>query len=469
MHIPIQKQEQKPSRGSPKMAKLTFHGGVGEIGGNKILLEDKDTKILLDFGRNFEKERQYFEEPYLCARHEKHLLSLKILPDIKGLYKNDADAANISAILLSHPHTDHTDYIRYVKDEVPIYCGQLTQRIITAREFSSKAKSSDYMIANLTKTKGEQTFKKFHDLTNKQQTKIDGTKVASYEVDHSVYGANAFILHTSDSKKIAYTGDFRLHGARQKTTEEFVQQAKKENIDCLITEGTNIVEGRPTSEEEVKTKANEIIKEVKKLVLVNTSTLDVERLLTFYEVAKENNRKLAIPCKQAFLLHKLKDEFNVKLNDPQIQIYMREKKRDSRYEEILDETYPKNTIEAQDLTKTQDKTILICSFYDMNEMCEIKPESGSIFILSQSEPFNEEMEIEHAKFLNWLERYGIPLYNIHATGHILPHQLKKVIADIKPKKVFLIHTERPLLFKRYISDLNLDEVNCPEQEKTYEI
>jgi hypothetical protein len=30
------------------MTKLTFYGGVNEIGGNKILLEDKGTKIFLE-------------------------------------------------------------------------------------------------------------------------------------------------------------------------------------------------------------------------------------------------------------------------------------------------------------------------------------------------------------------------------------------------------------------------------------
>lgn len=32
---------------------LTFFGGVDEIGGNKILLEDKGTKVLVDFGQSF--------------------------------------------------------------------------------------------------------------------------------------------------------------------------------------------------------------------------------------------------------------------------------------------------------------------------------------------------------------------------------------------------------------------------------
>jgi ribonuclease J len=35
------------------MVKLTFYGGVNEIGGNKILLEDKKTRIILDFGQSF--------------------------------------------------------------------------------------------------------------------------------------------------------------------------------------------------------------------------------------------------------------------------------------------------------------------------------------------------------------------------------------------------------------------------------
>ena len=36
-----------------QMTKLTFYGGVNEIGGNKILLEDKKTRVLFDFGQSF--------------------------------------------------------------------------------------------------------------------------------------------------------------------------------------------------------------------------------------------------------------------------------------------------------------------------------------------------------------------------------------------------------------------------------
>jgi hypothetical protein len=42
------------------MVKLIFYGGVNEIGGNKILLEDKGTKIFLDFGQSFTFGAEYF-------------------------------------------------------------------------------------------------------------------------------------------------------------------------------------------------------------------------------------------------------------------------------------------------------------------------------------------------------------------------------------------------------------------------
>ena len=29
---------------------ITVYGGAGEVGGNKILLEDQDTRLFLDFG-----------------------------------------------------------------------------------------------------------------------------------------------------------------------------------------------------------------------------------------------------------------------------------------------------------------------------------------------------------------------------------------------------------------------------------
>ena len=41
------------------MAELTIFGGINEIGGNKILLEEADRKLLLDFGFPYEIGRAH--------------------------------------------------------------------------------------------------------------------------------------------------------------------------------------------------------------------------------------------------------------------------------------------------------------------------------------------------------------------------------------------------------------------------
>jgi len=449
---------------------LVFHGGVGEIGGNKILLEDGDARVFIDFGKNFEKERLFFDQPYLAPREEKHLLSLGILPDIPGLYRKDPANPNVNAILLSHAHMDHTDYIRYVKSEVPVYCNETTLAMIMAREFSGKAPSDEYTIAKLTKTKGEQVVQNFNTLPTTKWTKIDSNvKVQPIEVDHSVLGACGFLIETSDGY-IIYTGDFRMHGPRKKMSEDFIEKAKELKPKALIIEGTNIVGARVASEQEVLQKTNELISETTHLTMASFSTTDIERLLTFFASAKKHKKKLAISMKQAFLIHILKSKAKlntIDLQDPDIYIFMREKKKYSEYENQIINNYL-NVKQCEELSKIQEDLILVVSFFDMNEMCELKPKTGTKFILSHSEPHSEEMEIDHQKLLNWLEYYGIPLYHIHASGHAFPHQLKDAIAKIAPDKVFLIHTERPKLYERYLKDLGID-TQCPQHGKPYSL
>ena len=99
------------------MTSLTFYGGVNEIGGNKILLEDKDTKVFLDFGKGFSRRAKFFEE-YLNPRTANGIsdfLEMGLLPDIKGVYRNDLltladrkpEEADIDAVLLTHAHADN--------------------------------------------------------------------------------------------------------------------------------------------------------------------------------------------------------------------------------------------------------------------------------------------------------------------------------------------------------------------------
>jgi ribonuclease J len=130
--------------------------------------------------------------------------------------------------------------------------------------------------------------------------------------------------------------------------------------------------------------------------------------------------------------------------------------------------FPDKVKNAFDVSKQQSKVVLALSFYDLEELVEIQPEAGSCYVLSASEPFNEEMEIDYERLTNWLNHYGLPQYHVHVSGHIMPLQLKEVLGQINSEQIFPVHTEHAELFAKFVRDLR-GKVVLPEKERQYKI
>ena len=123
------------------MTSITFHGGVNDIGGNKFLVEDKGTRILMDFGMSFTDEGKFFSQ-FMNARTSNSLadlFELGILPNIPGMYRRDYtrhmglggdEKTTIDAVLLTHAHVDHCKYISLLRPEIPIYCSEASKLIM---------------------------------------------------------------------------------------------------------------------------------------------------------------------------------------------------------------------------------------------------------------------------------------------------------------------------------------------------
>jgi len=439
------------------MTKLTFYGGVEEIGGNKILLEDRDTRILLDFGMSFADRRRFYSDPWLSPRDEKGLLELGILPPLEGAYRFEEKETTIDAVMLSHSHADHAAYIAFINRKIPVYCGETT-RITLEGLAETRPRSFETDISGLN----------FRTFRTGVKIRIRDIEVEPYHVDHSTPGAYGYVIHTSNGA-IVYTGDLRTHGSRPDLTRDFVEASAKAHPILMASEGTNIIGADVSSEDEVRSKASKVVAGTEKLALTDFSYTDIDRLKTFHDVAKRNDRTLAISLKQAHLLCKLRSDRKLEIpdvaSDRNIVIHRKKKKKYYTWEERL--LRFENVREASQIRKHQDRLLLVCSFSDMGELVEIKPESGSNFILSSSEPFNEEREIEFDKFKNWLDHFGLPMYHIHSSGHVMPNELRRMISQIRPKTVLPVHTEHPALFASFME--KVAEVELPKRLEPYHL
>ena len=299
---------------------------------------------------------------------------------------------------------------------------------------------------------------------------VGSLKIEPFHVDHSIPGAYGLFIHTSNGT-IVYTGDFRNHGAKPEMTRDFVENAKEAKPAAIITEATNMTGARVSSEPEFEGKLNNIVAGADGIVLAEFAYSDVDRVTSFFHIAKKNQRCLAVSLKQVYLLDALRKDRGLSLpssNDEGILIFRKSKKRFDRWESQLIERYEEQNkiFDVFEVSKQQCRVVLALSFCDFEELIPLKPAAGSCYVLSASEPFNEEMEIDYERLVNWLRHYGLPQYHVHVSGHIMPLQLKKALKEINAKRISPVHTESAGLFAMFVRDLK-SQVNLVEKCEEY--
>ncbi len=438
---------------------LTFYGGVNEIGGNKILIKDRDTKVFFDFGMSFAMKKQFYSPPFLAPKSEKSLQEFGILPKLEGIYRFDNRASEVDAVFISHGHLDHSAYLSFIKREIPVYCGETTQIILQSLSEMRRA-DLEFDIKDVA----------FNTFRTGDKKKIGSLEIEPIHVDHSVPGAYGFVIHTSNGA-VVYTGDFRVHGTKREMTLDFAAKAKEAKPVAIVTEATNMTGASVSSEREVENKLHDIVGQAGGIVLAEFAYADVDRLNSFFRAAKKSGRCLAVSLKQAYLLNSLRADkgLNVPdLDDESILIFRKSKATNYNWEKQIMKQYPDKIKNAFEVSKQQCKVVLALSFYDLEELVEIHPEAGSCYVLSASEPFNEEMEIDFDRLVNWLGHYGLPQYHVHVSGHIMPLQLKSILEEINSTRIFPVHTENPHLFSRFMRDLD-GQILLPEKNKDFKI
>jgi ribonuclease J len=538
---------------------ITVYGGARSIGGNKILLEDGDTRLFFDFGTSFKVREQYFEE-YLKPRPGAGLLDLlemqytnekgiyfgPLLPRLEGIYRRDlippggvweryrehpgyAAIDHVDAVLVSHAHIDHTGYISFLREDIPIYSTAMTAFIAKSMQDSglpelekevcyfaprevdpvdglikgSDWRKNPYVLRPFVLVDGlsedAKAFWKQKPGTGRNlsccETEaecdcVNGLQVRHYPVDHSVYGACAWAVETS-AGWVVYTGDLRLHGARGDMTRRFIAEAKALRPRVLICEGTRAGAARgqdeQIGEEEVRENALEEVKSTDGLVVADFGPRNIERLCTFLDVARATNRKLVILAKDAFLLDKMRlasDEVPTMADTPELLIYRDLKAAPQFWEQTLRARHSDRLVTGPDIKASGGDFIVCFSFWDVKNLIDMEPRGGK-YVYSSSESYSEEQDIDFRRLHNWLRHFGmegkgLPYRDdatrerglehpgLHASGHATAGDLLELIQEIAPQTMVSIHTECPGYFVEGLKGSGI-EVIVPEYAERIEI
>ncbi len=498
---------------------ITIYGGAGEIGGNKVLLEDSEARVLLDFGTSFSARARYYEE-FLIPRAPLGLLDplvMGLLPPVRGLYRDDLlvssevwdrlrrhphyrEVPEVHGVLLSHAHLDHSGSISFLKETIPVYATRMTAFIAKAMEdvggadlerevgyATPRLRTDDGTLASDRTHYVQRPFAFVDGQPEDQQafmfwaaspTKTKGLRPASllpggtvgrlplefFYVDHSIFGACAFAIETS-AGWVVYTGDLRLHGSHGYLTESFVRQAAALRPAVLLCEGTNVARESQTSEGEVYDNALALVRAARGLVIADFGPRHIERLLSFYRIARETGRTLIILAKDQYLL----DAMRLAAGGPwtleditNVRIYAERKGTVSTVETRVRYRYAARLVSPEEIHADPARFILCLSFFDIKNLIDIDPPPGGLYIYSSSEAYEEEQQIDQRRLRNWLDRFGFHhvgfegTEGLHASGHAGGTDLLQIVRNIAPRALIPIHTLTPRFYAEHLVGTGTD-------------
>ena len=401
--------------------------GTNQIGGCITEISCKNSKIIIDFGTDLDNDDSF---------------------ELEGLTKGKSI---YNAVFITHSHCDHIGLINKINNDIPIYVEESALKIHNLTcDFTNKEKiNREIMIFEIKhNTKNEK----------KEDRKIfdnGDIKVYAYMGDHSSYNSCMFLIE-GDSKKILHTGDFRMHGRKNKVIENSLKKIGK--VDMLITEGTTLTrcDKEFVSEYELEDKALDIMNKYDQVLVMQSST-NFDRTVSFLKASIKSNKKFILDLFSYHLQNVINrfisiDNQNVFVWKP-YKYQFKDKGFRNKYLDIdnsLFGAFPYFTMEVKE-------SMLI----DIKMLYKKGLLSNTCFIYSMWEGYTKEDNL--CKFIDELKSMNIDIINLHTSGHADFRAYKYLNELVNPNQTIIIHTENSDNGKKIFN--NVVEINDNESIK----
>lgn len=389
-----------------KNVKITFLGGVGEIGKNMTVFETEKDIVVIDAGLTFPDE---------------NLPGIDIVvPDISYLVANKH---KVRGIIITHGHEDHIGGLPYVLNEIQtkVYGSKLTLALIEnkMREFKGIKVDGVEVKSKSIVTLGEDFSAEF------------------IKVSHSIAGAFAINLGTP-AGNIVHTGDFKIDYTPVRG--EVIDLARfgelgKRGVNLLMCESTNVCKaGYSMTESNVGKVLEEVAfqKYADKRLIIATFASNIHRLQQIMDLAEKYGRKIAFTGRSM-----------VNVSEVAMKVGELSFNHD-------------NIISIEDVKKHEDSEVCIISTGSQgepmsaltrmasDEFKKFKLRTNDCVVISASPIPGNEKNVYGV--INLLVKKGVEvifdeLADVHTSGHACREEIKTIHALVKPKFLIPVHGE----------------------------
>lgn len=391
--------------------KITPLGGLGEIGGNFMVMETNTSAIIIDVGMSFPSE-------------DMHGVDI-LIPDFSYIRKIQD---KIDGIVITHGHEDHIGALAYFfkRFQYPIYATPLPLG----------------MLSNKFDEHGLKKEKKFFKPIEKRKVyKIGDFEVEWMHVTHSIIDASSLAI-TTEVGTIIHTGDFKIDHSPidgyPTDLHRFAHYGEK-GVLCLLSDSTNSYrEGITKSESTVGPTFDRIFKDATGRVIMSTFSSNVHRVYQAIQHGIKHNRKVCVIGRSMERNLDIAMELGYVNLDRRIFIDPHEVGKYNDKEVLIVTTG----------SQGEPMSALFRMATDEHRHVRIKP-SDQIIISAKAIPGNEASV---SRILNYLIKAGAKVAyqdfsEIHVSGHAAIEEQKLMIRLCKPKFFLPIHGEYNHIYK----------------------